>query len=278
MEIRQRGYTLTEVFEAVGRRLFGDAWAGDEWLMPAIPSPEEIEAERRPLLEARSNAEARRDELQSEMARTVDPTRMKEILGTVEEIAGTIDEIGDRLLTIPEPDGRYRARFATYERRLTAEDVLIAALRRSELKAKDRGGGPIPEDLWEGRKGFGYYLDLNIVVMPRNRGSRRRYSVRLDETEVETWLQTILPLDDARIDEVSPKQRCVLFLSELIREGDPPRPKAEILAEARSRIPDLSARGFNAVWENTVPESWRRSGRRVWRRKSLHLPQNGCGD
>ena len=255
---------MEEVFGAVGYRLFGGEWSGNEiWASPIEP-PETIESRRQPIIDQITEKDGLEKTLRAKISKSTNPTRIKrleiDLMALVADRAGLISQANNA----PAPDGRYRESYECYARRERAEQELIGALAKGSIVANCLDGMNVPDNFWSGRWGFRYYLDLGIVVLPRDYAGRRRASVIFDEVATERWIETVMPLDVGRLTELSPKTRCELFLREAVKLGPQIKSKIELRKEARESIPGLSERAFNGAWDRVVPESWRRPGRRAW--------------
>ena len=72
------------------------------------------------------------------------------------------------------------------------------------------------------------------------------------------WFERAKPHSSARAEHL-----CKKWLKKLVQQASAPRPKAEVRDEALGLFPGLSRRGFDRVWNETVPPEWRKAGRRI---------------
>ncbi len=259
----RRNYLLTEAFEIIGKRLFSDGWTGYELWARDIKPPGEIKSERAPLKDEIAKLDEMETALRDELSKTVDEERVEEVKTEIGDILTHRAELHSELSKNPEPPDSYYHDYQAFQRRNKAESTLLEALRGGDVKAHCLGGMVVDEQLWKGKKGFRYYIDLSMVVMPKRYSSRRRNSIRIPEGQFDAWLDVNLPIEKPET-EYSLEERCKNFLKRESDKGPQRKTKPDYFDEAQTKIPGLSRRAFDRAWVESTPMEWRKRGRRKW--------------
>lgn len=256
------GYFFLEAYDRLGRHLYPNTWDGREIIQDALPSPESVMEERAPL-------ERRIEKIQTEVLRT-----QKKIGSTVKE-----DEIADltetertlidnrqkvhaELRNLYEVDDNFRRRYAAFDRAETAKSRLIGALQAGHLKATLGQSLEAPRHLWNGQRGFAYYLELSIAVLPRTFSAKRREPVIFRRKDFDNWLADVVPFEFNEVHPPTPEVLCRAFLRRTVEESTRIEKKLDCWLRAEAEIPKLSERKFDRLWDEIVPHAWKRPGRR----------------
>lgn len=263
MDLRQY-YTLFQAYDQLGRHLYGDSiWTGTEIDREKLRPPEEIKAERAPI-EARIHAiDEEVKNINDTIARIVDSAKIETATAKRTELLKERSEFQNRLFNMWDADERYAQSYEARRRREVTEKRLLEALKQGKLQAIFCRQTILPNYVWQGERGFRYYLDLSIAVVPNHVSAIRRGAVFVKKDEFHRWLDNVIPEIVHQTAVVDPRQRCRWFLLQAMKEGNEKKlkTKAEYREEAMKLIPGLSERAFNAEWHHTVPESWRGRGR-----------------
>src|SRR5208282_3497944 len=75
----RKDYFLSEAFELVGRRLFGNRWTGYEIFQGPIPSPEEFLHAREPYLDAYARIETEIADIRGHLKRTLNESEIRDL-------------------------------------------------------------------------------------------------------------------------------------------------------------------------------------------------------
>lgn len=262
----RKDYLLSEAFELIGQRLFGADWNGNELTAFAVPSPEQMQADREPLLAALQAIESELLGVGGEIERTTNEAKMGEFTRRRESLFERRIEIANQLLSRPEPSDTNRWLYGNFQRKQRVESTLLDALRHGQIKAHDGRNCPIDNLLWRGHPHFGFSIELSVVRMPRNLSSKRFQPARISEPEFDEWLLTLAPLTASAEQSLPPIEQCRRLIHRWANSngGMQERSKEEYRAEAMAMIPKLTKRAFESAWAQAAPNDWKRLGRRRW--------------
>ena len=204
--------------------------------------------------------------IRAEIARSVN-------VETIANLTARIDELSERGSTLrcqhsalPLLTDSYISAFDTFERRRITEDLLIGALASNEIQCwalRGSNGIGIHSHLWCGARGFAYYLDLSLVVLPRYDYGKRRGTAKIRQTDFNTWLKSVSPLTEEAAAVLSTEEKAAAwFLREVATNRNKPPRRDDSLSEMQNHFPDLSMRAARRVWEKNAPGVWKKAGRR----------------
>lgn len=258
-------FFLEEAFELLGKHLYSSEWTGRELTAWPVDDPDVIERKRTKLDKRIEDLRAEIAATEERIATTVDATRIDELR---ERRAAQLNEHGSlhsTLALLPVIDDTYRNRHRTHQRRLNAEAILVDALSAGDLQALATRGlenTGIPKHFWQGEKGFKYYLELSLVVLPRQDFGKRRATVKFGRTDTHTWLKTVAPIAEGARAVRSLEEQATVWFVEYVERYKTKRPtKANVFDEMRERFPGLSKRACERIWNQHAPEKWKRAGR-----------------
>lgn len=260
-------FVLREAYDRLGHCLYGSQWTGDEIDKDRLDPPEKFEAARAPI-------EARLQEINEEL-KAAEGQKWSVKADTVTQaeknssaLFNERESLLGQLRNMHEPNDEYRTRHAAYQRRARTEAVLVDALGKGKVQVIYGSNMILPGYVWRGERGFRYYLECSIAIVPRHVSAIRRGPVFVKASSFADWLRTVAPETSAVAVQRAIQERCAQFLLEKIKETDGKQAKSrdEYFKEARALIPGLSREEFLRVWGNTVPESWRGRGRRKWKK------------
>ncbi len=254
-------YLLLEAYDLLGRRLYGRTWTGTEITARPLRPPEEIAAEHEALTRRIEALDARLAELSAEQMRLVQEDALADNERKREALLHQRQELTTRLERLPTADAQYRDKHDAFRRRVETETRLITALAEGELAAVIGFQLELPRHVWRGERGFKYYLDLSLAVVPRTMSAKRHDSVLLRTDAFDAWIETISPVVTGDPDLLPAEAMCIRYLRDVVKKGPKEHPKPAYLEEALALIPDLSRRQFNRLWAQEVPQNWKRSGR-----------------
>ncbi|WP_281023685.1 hypothetical protein [Minwuia sp. IMCC3009] len=115
----------------------------------------------------------------------------------------------------------------------------------------------------ENRRGVHIRIRDSYLIEARFPGKRRRGIMMLDREQFMAWLSKIEPVEAAPGQPLTPAQAFRIEVREVARIGQKPKNVGQYRNDARRRIPGLTKSVAQRVWEEEVPEDWRRPGRRA---------------
>ncbi len=266
--ITERYYPLLWVFDRLGKHLFAHKWTGNELFARAMEPPEVVQRMRGPLEKEIERHDAKIEELSDQRRKTTDPHRLSTIEIEIQSARNERNATNVKLENIPVVDEGYEKAFDTYQRRSKTEDRLIAALRKGHIQAQCIDGLVLPIELWNGIRGFKYYLTESLAVLPYEYYGKRRGLVVFNKKAFDKWRNGIVPVV---IDPASPPTAEALCDARLREQVDSAKgqwimPKDKHFEEIRDQIYEqaqqrLSRRAFDRSWDRIVPASWKSGGR-----------------
>lgn len=264
--VRNR-YLLSEAFELVGRHLFGDEWTGNELDAQPGPSPDDLRAEYESGGRSRDEVDAEIEKLRNHMReKLLSEAETRQLQAQIEALQARRQAITDRLISpIAQDDPRVWL-YENYQRRRTAEETLIGAIKEGKFPVWGGQLGMEPR-LWSERH-FRYSIELSIVRLPQTFSSKRHQSTRIPEAQFDSWLVTLKPLTPSAEKQLSNEDQCRMLFERWIAGGDQKKSKKEYFLEAKEEVPDLSWRAFDSLWRQRAPAEWRKFGRRQWPKQS----------
>ena len=263
----RRGYLLFEAFEALGRRLYGHMWTGEELSTITVPDAHDAAAKAALLKDQKASIEEEITTIEALIRRTVTEAEIALLKERLAQAKNNRGELG-HLLFQAEPTDTHWESYRANNRRDHVLEVLVSALAQRRLEGSAVGGFVIPDHFWSGQAPhFWFDVPLSMARVPKTFSSRRRFLLTIPEDQFDAWLAGILPSVISENTEVSPELLCENFLARFVDEAPgrrQPMAKIGIYKKARSEIPQLSRRQFDRVWARITPWSWQKRGRRAW--------------
>jgi len=255
-------YSLLQAFDLTGRRTYGSDWRGDEAFARPSENPQAFREERQSIVERIKALIAEQQPHRAILAVNAGEEAHQVASVALYPIGRELDELKRRLTGLPDVTDWWVADFAAFERRRRVEDELRAAFDQGDLQLLVGPTELVQWRSWSGYADFKVYFGLSMVRVPFAHAGKRRGPAFVPKISLEPWLERFEAFDDAT-DILTPKARLKVWLQDKVRTCAPKeRTKSAYRASAREEIPRLSARTFNLVWDQTVPDSWKKSGRR----------------
>jgi hypothetical protein len=89
------------------------------------------------------------------------------------------------------------------------------------------------------------------------------YPAFIDRARLDDWLGRMFEFQENGNTTLTTAELLRLWLEEQVKTLQPRgKTKTSLKSEAMEKFPDLATRLFEQVWANTVPESWKKAGRR----------------
>lgn len=259
-------YSLEEAFEALGRHLYASEWLGREITAQACEQPNTIEQKRADLIEQLNRFDGKIHAIDTSLSKTVSASETEQLKLQLVEVQSERQTTAMALGEIPEVTDRDRQRYEAWRRRENTENTLRDACSSGAVKVFSCFGPEMMEiepELWRGARGFSYYLELSLVVLPRQLSSRRRGAAKVRIAAFDKWLTTIdrIVLEEGA--ELSPKELGTIWFRGLIeRETGIPPKRDNVIEEMRAEAPGLSEAAALRIWSDHAPKRWTRSGPR----------------
>ena len=265
MAIFRKCYTLSEAVERIGMQLYSDQWTGSEYMFskPKL-SPDELEQQRRPLLQTIEKLERKKTEIEIATSKTLDTEKNRELGRAKDELEAEIRGLHVQLGQLPDPAvlPQFYEPYCRYEQ---AKSILLDAIRTRKLRVHNGRGGDINPLVWQDDRRFRCYLELSIVVNSKTAGPPRVQPAFIDEVEFNLWLKTLIPIvplpQTISIEEQKPsiEELVAKFIERKWNEeknGAPHPPKPAMRQKAITEIPGLTGRTFDQCWARYAPSSW----------------------
>lgn len=257
-------YFLSEAFEFIGHRLYGDSWTGHEIYQRSVPSPEQLSQAHVISREAYEGVDKEISAIRERISRTIKEPEIRDLEEQLRSKTALREAAIRDLNSHPEPTDVNVSVYDNYQRKLKAEATLNDAIRNGRITVHNSHNHPIDNVFWKGHPHFCYDLELSVVRVPRSYSARRFHAARIAIPEFDAWLDTVSPVTRSAERLLSAREQCERFLRKMIEAGPQQKSKADYLYEAQTANPDLSKRAFDSVWNEIVPDSWKGAGRRRW--------------
>ena len=199
--ITERYYPMVWAFDHLGKHLYALQWTGNELSAREMDSPECINAKRKPLDDEIERIDKEVASLQDKKRRTTNEERLIDLDAQIQRLLTQRYKASAKLFDIREIDDGYLKAFETFKRRKEAETLLIDALKGGELSAQLIDGYCIPRSFWNETRGFQYYLEESLAVIPGDQYGKRRGTIVLEKSAFKDWLRGVVPFE---IDQESP--------------------------------------------------------------------------
>lgn len=259
-------YSLEEAFELLGTHLYGNAWTGWEITATPVDDPDGIDQQRAELDAQLKGIASEIADIDRQIATVVEAEAIKERKEQLVTLSGKRSDLNAALSDLPVIDDRHRQRHDRFHRRQHTERLLIEAFSTGALHAFSTRGleaTGIPKHLWQGENGFQYYLELSLVVLPREQFGKRCGSVKLRSTEFDAWLVTVERIVVDPETPLTPEEQATIWFRRFIEQHTGiPAKHGYAIHLMRLEVHDLSGAGALRVWRAHAPKHWKRSGPR----------------
>lgn len=263
LDLRSK-YSLLQAFDEVGRAQFPKDWQGDEaW---AKPSPADLVGIQRQRQEAESNlanvlkkviqTRAEFDASQSEVERNI-------LSSLLSDLYQERNSLRERIASQPNPNQGQIEDGERFARRAAAERQLNAAFCSGALMVQFGRNCVVPWNDCLREDGLTINYILSQVTLPADKAPAGPHPAFVERAQLDDWLGCMFEPQEDGTAVLTTAERLRLWLEEQVRTLQPrQKTKAALNREAMDRFPGLTKRLFEQVWANTVPESWKKAGRR----------------
>lgn len=255
-------YSLLQAFDLTGRRVFGSAWNGEEAFARRANDPNATRQERQDILDGIKAQTAQAQQHQVILTLDAGEDLDQSASDSLHGINAELDRLKRRLSGLPHVTDWWVADHEAFARRQRIEDELRAAFAQGDLDLLIAPSEIVQWQSWSRLADFKVYFGLSMVRVPfAHAGRRRRGPAFVSKLALSQWLERF-GLPDPAGGELTPQAQLKIWLKEQVRENEPKKySKASYRNEALAIIPKITARAFDTVWDQTVPKSWRQSGR-----------------
>lgn len=256
-------YSLLQAFDLTGRRIFGAAWAGDEAFARRKEDPQAVREQRDAMTSQILTLTSQKQPHYALLAVSAGDEVHKSAASSLYDIEREMDSLKADLSALPLVTDWWIADFETFQRRIRVETELRNAFDRQELDLQVGQSDLVQWRSWSRLSDFKVYFGLSMVRVPfAHAGERRRGPAFVSKVALEHWLERFAP-NEASPGTLTPMARLKTWLEDKIRRHQPKEfSKQTYLDDAKREIPGLTIRTFNTVWSHTVPDSWKKSGRK----------------
>ncbi|WP_028793198.1 hypothetical protein [Thalassobaculum salexigens] len=260
-------YFLEEAFDLLGRHLYASEWDAQEIIARPCPDPDEGDDLRVELGQQFSALTAEIDALKSAIGKTTNAAEVSRLKGESAVLEERRQDVALKRDALPIAGNLERARYARWQRRETAERVLIDAFKAETLKAWSSRGPSMTQitpDLWRGEvHGFTWYLDLSLAVLPQSISSVRRGVIKIQSDDFHKWRSTVPPIATEAQADLPLEDRATLWFRQFVSDHQGPEPKRDsAIWKIRETFPKLSEAAGKRIWAKNAPSAWKRPGPR----------------
>lgn len=253
-------YLLLQAFDLTGRHLYGNDWRGDEAFARDSEDPSPLSKERQSIQDRIKKLAIAGAPHQAILAVDADEAEHQAASDALHHINQELGQLEERLATLPHLTGAWFADHEAFKRRTDIEGKLFAAFRSGDLNLQVGPNEIVQWRNWSRQPDFKVLFSMSCVIVPRSHANqRRRGPAFVQRVAFNNWLNRFSGAA-TETHELTPEAQLEVWLREKIK-GPKEFSKPVYRAFAIEEIPDLSARAFDRVWDNVVPENWKRSGR-----------------
>lgn len=253
-------YLLLQAFDLTGRKVFGAKWRGDEAFARDAEDPSRVSGERQNVQNRIKTLAASTAPHNAILASDADEEEHQAASDALHHINQELGQLKERLATLPHLTGAWLADHETFKRRMDIEGKLFEAFLSGDL---DLQVGPyeiVQWRNWSRQPDFKVLFSMSCVIVPRSHADqRRRGPAFIERVAFNKWLNRFAGAA-TETHELTPEGQLEGWLREKVK-GPKESSKAVYKAQALEEIPELSARAFDRIWDNVVPENWKRRGR-----------------
>lgn len=256
-------HLLLQAFDIAGRHLYGKDWRGDEAFARDTEDPAAVSEERRDLQNRLKALEASAAPYRAILAADADEDEHQLASDALHHITHEQHQVKESLATLPHVTGSWLADHGAFTRRKAIEAELFGGFRSGDLSLQVGPREIVQWRSWSREPDFKVLFAMSSVILPRSHaGLRRRGPAFVQRAAFNKWLDRFQGAD-ADIDELTPESQLQVWLRDRVNRFKPKEfSKADYKAKALEDVPGLSKRVFDRIWAETVPDSWKQSGRR----------------
>ena len=254
-------YFLLQAFDLLGRKLYPDSWAGNEYESRDVPSPEELLELRTPIEQEIAKQERLWDEARTEIKiKLLSPEDQTRCEQRIDEARNRCIELQEQLLHIEKPTKSHERAYKGFRRLVFVRDKLYKSFQNNEIQPLFDGTTHIDWDSWLRNNGCKVFLAISVMTTNRMMSGKRRGSVTVEKVPFDKWLRRIEPLEGY----VSPDREAQIEFDNVIiqmaQSGVKTHTRDECI-EIGVRQHGLSANLAKKIWQKETPPEWRRKGR-----------------
>lgn len=259
--ISNHHFHLSNAFSTLGVRLYGSEWSGYEVWGRKTKNPTSVIDARAPLEQRLEATFVERNAKDRELKKVLSRGDIQRLNNDLRNIRSEQNEIYASLNNLGEFSDSEISDHAQWERFDKTEQLLLRAFRAGELTVQCYLGVLVNSRLWsEMPEGFGYDWQLSLMFMPESETSRRVSSGLISTAEFEAWLELQVPINATDEITISPFIQCRHWLRQLVKSGEKPGTRDQLMRQAQEMFPGLSKRAFKQAWAAEASESWKKSG------------------
>lgn len=254
-------YFLLEAFEILGRHLFGDDWKGDEIYGQVMPDADETLAERKDKEAKVAVLDERISDLSDRISRTVKESEIAALNAEKAELMVQLGALNTALaFELADPEGHHKAAFEKDRRRRTTEETLIGALKSRAIVGMVGPNIEIEGSQWRDGS-FRYSIPCSLIFGLRRLSAHRRDAAFVKRDGFDTWIKMVPKVAGNTGGQPDLKERVTNYLEDFVSSNPvKPAPKPKIRMDTIERFPGLTARKFDGIWDQVVPNSWKATG------------------
>lgn len=260
-------YSLLDVFDRTGRLMFPKDWTGEEAWARDSENPEPIKERRKQLFAEITALQREMAPLNDLMGMDLSASEFQETSDSLGPLNNRLREAKAELAQLPHVSDTWVSDHDVFARRVSVEKELARAFMSGDLKIVVGAHRVVPWKDWCQRSDFRVYYALSMVRIPRGESSQRRGPAFIMRIEFDQWSERFVTEPDTPGD-LTPEAKCKEWLrAEVRRATGKVKIAEEYQAEAQAMFEGLSERAFKRIWAQTVPDDWRKGGRKPGRRK-----------
>ena len=256
-------YTLLRAFDLTGRTIFGSAWRGDEAFAGPANDPEQTRRERQEILAKVHALLAQEREHRAILSLDPHSEEGQKAAEALDAIRREVEAKRQAMHKLPEITDWWIEDHNAFTRRKRVESELRAAFAAKALPLQVGTSTGVEWKSWARQDGFHLRFDLSQIDIPAQAGLNSTSGPGfVPKVALDAWLNRFeAPSPEGAA--LTPDEQLANWLRNRVREAGRKAPrKADCKAQALREVSGLSARAFDRVWSDTVPEDWRKSGRR----------------
>lgn len=253
-------YLLLQAFDLTGRHLYGNDWRGDEAFARDNGDPSPLSKERQSIQDRIKNLALAAAPHQAILAVDADEAEHQAASDALHHITREANDLKEQLATLPEVTSSWFADYEAFQRRADVESKICAAFQSGDLSLQVGPYEIVQWRTWSRKPDFEIVFSMSCVRVPASHaGEQRSGPALIPRVAFNKWISRFSGAATGT-EELTPEGQLELWLREKTK-----RPKefskAEYKAQAFKEVTDLSERSFDRIWANTVPDSWKQSGR-----------------
>jgi hypothetical protein len=259
----RNGYVLADAFQALGKRLYGPQWTGQEIWGRKSEDPTAV-------LEARVPFEMQLDEIndlmitkQRERKAAIKKDEIHRINMDLQAMKNEQGEIFYKLHEIGEVRNFEVDDHQRWERFSQTEGILLQAFRNEDLGVFGLSSLFVNSRLWtDWPNDFGCDWELSLVFWPASESAKRVDAARIDEDQFDKWLDTVIPINSSEVENLTPEQLAFIWFRGEVANYDGRTKRSHFQEMALAEFPGLSINGFGRIWADLATPAMKRPGPR----------------